>query len=357
MQPMNILILGGTRFLGRHLVNAALARDHAVTLFNRGNYPAPTGVETIYGDRRSDLGKLRGRRWDAVVDTCGLIPRQVRNSAEELSESISTYVFISSQSAYADVSDPGVDESAPLATLSDEQLAEADAIEASGETSAKSYGKLYNGLKALCEQAVEEVLPEKCLTIRPGLIVGPNDYSDRFTYWVARVANGGEVLAPAPSDRDVQFIDVRDLAEWLVKMVEAEATGVYNASGPPQQFTMESVLNEARIAGNSDASFTWVDEAFLLEHGVAAWSEMPLWLPLDAAPHLKGFMFINSNKAVDAGLTYRPLSTIVADTLSWYRAERRNSALEAGLDRERERALLRKWHAGSAGILGGTVTQ
>ena len=340
---MKILILGGTRFLGRHLVTAALARNHQVTLFNRGNYPVPQDVETIYGDRNTDLERLQNRTWDVVVDTSGLLPRRVRSAVEQLSDSVSSYVFISSQSAYADISRPGVDENAQLATLTDEQLAEADKIESSA-TSATNYGKLYGGLKALSERVVQEIWPGRALIIRPGLIVGPHDYSDRFTYWVVRVAEGGEVLAPAPPGRHLQVIDARDLADWTVRMIERGETGVYNATGPTHLVTMEGLLNEARMASNSNASFTWADEAFLLREEVFAWSELPLWLPQDAAPHLKGFMFINSDKAVNAGLSYRSLGVTVADTLSWYRAERADSPLAAGLTREREHEVLSKWH-------------
>ena len=194
---MKLLILGGTRFVGRHLVTAALARNHEITLFNRGNHPSAdlTNVETIYGDRDSDLAKLQGRRWDAVVDTCGYLPRTVRASAEILSHSVDAYVFISSQSVYVDVSVPGVDESAPVKLLTSEQLNQANAIDSSGQASAATYGAMYGGLKALCEQSVEEVLPNRVLIIRPGLIVGPHDYTDRFTYWVVRVARGGEVVS------------------------------------------------------------------------------------------------------------------------------------------------------------------
>src|SRR5438132_3225731 len=237
---MKLLILGGTRFVGRHLVTAALARNHEITLFNRGQHPsaALTSVETIYGDRNSDLAKLQGRRWDAVVDTCGYLPRTVRASAEILFDSVEAYVFISTQSVYADVSVFGVDETAPLATLTDEQLDQANAIDSSGQASAVTYGKMYGGLKARCEQAAEEVLPNRVLIIRPGLIVGPYDYTDRFTYWVVRVARGAEVLAPGRPDRYVQFIDVRDLAEWVVRMIERGGTGVYNANGLPKNLTM-----------------------------------------------------------------------------------------------------------------------
>jgi nucleoside-diphosphate-sugar epimerase len=342
---MKLLILGGTRFLGRHLVTAALARNHETTLFNRGNHPsAPSGVETICGDRNSDLAKLTGRRWDAVVDTCGYLPRTVRAAAEVLADSVERYVFISSQSVYADLSVVGVDETAPLATLTNEQLEEANAIDSSGQTSAVNYGKMYGGLKALCEQAAEAVMPNRVLAIRPGLIVGPDDYTDRFTYWVVRVARGGEVLAPGRPERYVQFIDVRDLAEWIVRMVGCRGTGPYNANGLPDNLTMESVLEECKTASGSDATFTWETEEFLLEEEVSAWSEMPLWLPEAVAPHLKGFMFINSDKAVSAGLKFRPLSDTVRDTLRWHETNRVNEELKAGIDGEREETLLRKWH-------------
>ena len=340
---MKLLIIGGSRFLGRHLVAAARARDHEITLFNRGHHSSEplTGVETIQGDRNSDLAKLEGRRWDAVVDTCGMLPRAVRAAAEALCDSVERYVFISTQNVYADISVLNTDEAAPLTTLTTEQLAEANAIDTAGEP---SYGKMYGGLKALCEQAAEEVMPKRVLNIRPGLIVGPYDYTDRFTYWVVRVARGGEVLAPGRPDRFVQFIDVRDLAEWTVRMTEQGAAGVYNANGPTNTVTMQSVLEECKSVSDSDALFTWVSEDFLLQENVSAWSEMPLWLPEEAAPHLKGFMFINSDKAVHAGLHYRPLSDTIRDTLIWYQTTRANEALKAGIDAEKEQALLRKWH-------------
>ena len=340
---MRLLILGGTRFLGRHLVIAALARGHEVTLFNRGNYPAEGlgTVETIHGDRHTDLAKLKGRSWDAVIDTSGHLPRAVRAAAEVLSDAVDRYVFISTQNAYADVSVPSIDENYPLATLSPKQLDQANAIDTTGQP---SYGALYGGLKALCEQAANSVMPNRVLIIRPGLIVGPDDYTDRFTYWVVRVARGGEVLAPARPDRFIQFIDVRDLAEWIIRMVEQRATGAYNAHGRPSAITMQKVLEECKSASDSDAAFTWVTEDFLLQEQVAPWSELPLWLPEEAAPHLKGFMFINPDKAIAAGLTFRSLRDTIAATLTWYQTNRANDELKAGLDRDKERALLYKWH-------------
>jgi 2'-hydroxyisoflavone reductase len=343
---MKLLILGGTRFVGRHLVTATLAREHEITLFNRGKHPsAPlTNVETIYGDRNRDLAKLQGRRWDAVIDTSGYLPRTVRASTEILSHSVDRYVFISSLSVYADVSVFGIDETAPLATLTSEQLEEANAIDSSGQASAVTYGKMYGGLKALCEQAADEVLPNRALIIRPGLIVGSHDYTDRFTYWVVRVANGGEVLAPGRPGRYVQFIDVRDLAEWIVRMIERKETGVYNANGLPNNLTMESVLEECKMVSNSDASLTWVSDDFLVQEKVVPWSEVPLWMPEEAAPHLKGFMFINCDKAVSSGLTLRPLNDTIRDVLTWHETYRSNEEVKAGIDPDKEQRLLRKWH-------------
>ncbi|MDT4898961.1 MAG: hypothetical protein QOH25_4038 [Acidobacteriota bacterium] len=345
---MKLLILGGTRFVGRHLVTAALARNHEITLFNRGKHPsaALTNVETIYGDRNSDLARLQGRRWDAVVDTCGYLPRTVRASAEILSQSVDHYVFISSLSVYADFSVFGIDETAPLATLTSEQLEKANEIDSSGQASAVTYGAMYGGLKALCEQAAEEVLPNRLLIIRPGLIIGSDDYTDRFTYWVERVARGGEVLAPGRPRRYVQFIDVRDLAEWTVRMIEGKETGVYNANGLPHTLTMERVLEECKTVSDSDASLTWVSEDFLLQEKIAAWSEMPLWMPEEGAPHVKGFMLINCNKAVGAGLSFRPLNDTIRDILTWRETNRLNEELKAGIDVDKEQRLLRKWHEG-----------
>lgn len=334
---MKLLIIGGTRFVGRHLVMAALARHHQVTLFNRGNHPADPGVETIRGDRNTDLAKLQERSWDVVIDTCGFLPRSVKAAAEVLSGLVDRYVFISSQAVYADVSVPGIDETAPLKTLTGEELQNA--------TEADSTGPMYGGLKALCEQAAEEVMPDRVLNIRPGLIVGPYDYTDRFTYWVVRVARGGEVLAPGRPDKFVQFIDARDLAEWTIRMIEDKETGIYNANGPTEFLTMKNVLDECKAVSKSDASFTWVSEDFLLQQEVAAWSDMPLWLPEDCAPQLKGFMFVNCEKAVAAGLTCRPLSETIRDTLTWRQTNLPDEQLKAGIDADKEKDLLRKWQA------------
>jgi 2'-hydroxyisoflavone reductase len=272
------------------------------------------------------------------------VPQPVKASADLLSESVERYVFISSQSVYADVSAPGVDESAPLKSLTPEEVDKANAINESGQGSAAAYGAMYGGLKVLCEQAAEEAMPNRVLVIRPGLIVGPYDYTDRFTYWPMRVARGGEVLAPGRPDQFVQLIDARDLAEWMVKMVEQKETGIYNANCPPNIFAIKDVLDECKTTSGSDASFTWADEEFLLKENLHAWSEMPLWLPEDAAPHLKGFMFINCDKAFAAGLTSRPLSETIRDTLEWHRTQSQDEQLKAGISSDREMELLKKWH-------------
>ena len=339
---MKLLILGGTRFLGRHLVAAARQHGHEVTLFNRGTQSfTSSAVESIIGDRHGDLAELRGRRWDAVIDTSGYLPRTVRAAAEVLSDAVERFVFISSQSVYADVGVRGVAEIHPVKTLSAEELDHANSIDKSGHP---SYGALYGGLKALCEQAAEEVMPGRVLTLRPGLIVGPYDYTDRFTYWVVRVAQGGEVLAPGRPQRPVQLIDARDLAEWTVIMAGQKQQGVFNANCLPETQTMESVLEQCKLVSGSDATFTWVSEKFLHDERVMAWSDMPLWLPEEDAPQLAGFMFVNCDRAFAAGLRIRPLSDTIADTLDWARTDLQNQPLKAGIDAERERSLLRRWH-------------
>ena len=336
---MKILVIGGTRFVGRHFVTAAQTRGHELTLFNRGRHAAPLeGVETIQGDRHSELDKLAGRRWDVVFDTCGLLPRAVKASAEALRDTVDFYVFVSSQSVYADVSGPGVDENSPTRTLTDEQLEKANAIDAP-TASAASYGDMYGGLKTLCEEAAEAVMPDRVLVQRPGLIVGPYDYTDRFTYWVARVARGGEVLAPGRPQRHVQFIDARDLADWTVKMIEEKRVGVYNCNGVRGKVTMGSLLDECKAVSDSDASFTWVDEEFLVQHQVGAWSEMPLWLP-ESEDSLKGFMFVSSDKAIGAGLAFRSLKETIADTLMWWQSTSAIEQMKAGLDPDKEQRLL-----------------
>ena len=341
---MKLLILGGTRFVGHHLVAAARARQHDLTLFHRGKHGAMADaeVETIHGDRYRDLAKLHGRRWDAVIDTCGYLPDSVRASAGALSAAVGQYVFISSVSVYADPRGSAVDETAPVAELTGGQLQQANAIDASGTVSASTFGPLYGGLKVLCERAAEEVMPDRVLTVRPGLIVGARDYTDRFTYWPVRVARGGEVLAPGRPQRYVQFIDVRDLAEWMIAMVERRQTGIFNATGPSESVTMAALLETCRSVSGSDARFTWVREPFLLARQVTPWTEMPLWLPEEA--RRPASRHVDSRKAAAAGLRYRSLEDTIGDVLRWYRDEEQGRDLRAGIAADRELQILREWY-------------
>ena len=327
---MKILILGGTVFLGRATVEAALARGHELTLFNRGKQNADLfpGVEKLRGDRDGGLSALKGRRWDAVIDPSGYFPRMVRASAELLAGAVDQYTFISTISVFADFKTKGMEESAPVATIEDENVEQI-----TGET--------YGALKALCEQAAERALPGRTLTIRPGLIVGPHDPTDRFTYWPVRVVRGGEVLAPHRPGYLVQVIDVRDLAEWTVRMVEAKQTGVFNATGPDYPLTMERLLQESKRVSGSDAYFTWVSEEFLQAQGAAPWTEVTLWMPEMGN---EGFSTINVNKAIAAGLTFRPLSDTVRDTIAWDASRPPETIRRNGIKPEREQAWLDAWH-------------
>jgi 2'-hydroxyisoflavone reductase len=302
---MRLLVLGGTVFLGRHLVAAGQARGHELTLFNRGlSDPAPiAGIEQIHGDREHDLSRLAGRDWDAVIDTSGYVPRVVGASARALASAVDRYVFVSSISAYGTFPETGVDETAP--TAPDPPAGTEDVLEH------------YAGLKAACERVVEEVLPGRALVIRPGLIVGPHDPTERFTYWVRRLAAGGRVLAPRAPGQPVQLIDARDLAQWIVRMVEAGATGVFNATGPATRLTFGPMLERIAVATGSRSELVWIEERRLAEAGVKPWDELPLWLDLDRNPDFRGFLAADVSRALAAGLSFRPLEETARDTLAW----------------------------------------
>jgi 2'-hydroxyisoflavone reductase len=328
---MDLLILGGTVFLGRAIVEAALALGHTVTLFNRGksNPHLFPNVENLIGDRSADLSALEGRRWDAVIDTCGYVPRVVQQSAQLLANTVDHYTFISTVSVYADLSQPGIDENAPVGTIED-------------ETTEEITGETYGPLKALCEQEIVNAMPNRGLVIRPGLIVGPHDRSDRFTYWVLRVSQGGEVLAPEPLTLHVEFIDVRDLAEWILCMVENRQTGIYNAIGPGQLLTMEQFLSTCKRVSASDAKFIWVEGAFLLQNDVQPWSEMPMWIPAED-PEFSGVLAVNGDKALNAGLVHRPVEETISDTLAWAKTRSEGYEMKAGISRQREGELIELW--------------
>lgn len=322
---MDVLLLGGPRFLGRALIEAALAAGHHVTMFNRGrtNPQLFPEVERLHGDRDGQLDALAGRRWDVVIDTCGYVPRIVRQSAQLLAPNAGRYIFVSSISVYREPLSPAAAENAPLAELPDRTVEEV-----TGET--------YGGLKALCEGAVQDVFGERALILRPGLIVGPHDPTNRFTYWVTRLAAGGDVLAPDDRSAPVQVIDVRDLAEWTLRLAAAGASGVFNATGPAAPLTLEGTLLLCRRATGSDAHLVWVEPQFLLAEGVAPWSEIPLW-----APGAETLNQVSIAAALSAGLTLRPLEATIADTLDWVRTEPAPPGT-AGLSRARETELLQR---------------
>src|SRR5882672_3317008 len=337
-KKVKILILGGTIFLGPHLIEAALARGHQITIFNRGQHNPDwyREVEKLRGDRSRDLELLQGRRWEAVIDTCGYVPCIVRKSAELLANTVDHYTLISSCSVYANFDLAATDESAPVGTITSEQLSEAEKIDTGERATAVTYGKMYGALKALCERAGEEAMPGRVLNVRAGLLVGSYDYSDRFTYWVHRVAQGGEVLAPGRPGRRVRVIDARDLAEWIIRMTEVRQTGIYNATGAEDGLTMGRLLEECRTVSGTNATFIWASEKFLLDQKVGAWSELPLWIPED----YNGIFLVNNDKAITAGLTFRPLSDTIKNTLAWDATRSSNSEWRAGLTPMRERELL-----------------
>jgi 2'-hydroxyisoflavone reductase len=326
---MEILIIGGTRFVGRHLVDAALQHGHHVTLFNRGQtnpnlYP---GLTHIQGDRDGDLERLAGGRWQAVIDTCGYFPRVVKAAAETLADSVDQYVFISSESVYEDFSNPGITETAPLARIDDPSIE---------EITWESYG----ALKALCEEEVRRVFPDGNQIIRPGLIVGPHDPTDRFTYWPWRVARGGEILVPEDPDWPVQIIDARDLAEWTIRMVEKQLCGTFNAVGPETPLTFGQVLEASQAISGAAVDWVWVSREFLLAQQVQPWSDLPVWAGEESR---SGLMQVSNQAARDSGLRFRPLEETIQDTLTWVSGRPADEQLKAGLSLERERALLQAW--------------
>jgi 2'-hydroxyisoflavone reductase len=323
---MKLLVIGGTRFSGRALAGLALERGHQVTLFHRGtgsDDPWPE-AEHIHGDRRGEIGRIAGRRFDAVVDTCGYVPREVRESGA-LVPDVDLYAFVSSLSAH-------VDEVRPYATEDDDihQPPFPDTEDVTEET--------YGPLKVGCEQEVRRLFGDRALLVRPGLIVGPHDPTDRFTYWVRRIAGGGEVLAPAPPSYPVQWIDARDLAGFILSSCEARTAGTFSVVTPAGTHTMGDLLGACGTVSGSDAHLTWVDEAFLEEHGVEPWSDLPLWIP-----QLPGFNLSDPSRAIAAGLTSRSTAETVADTLTWDRDRSQTGQMDAGLPPERERELLQAW--------------
>lgn len=330
---MDILIIGGTRFVGRALSEAALTRGHNLTLFHRGetNPDIFPDAERIQGDRDGDIDKLAGREWDIVIDTCGYVPRVVELSVAQLQDSVTRYVFISTISVLADSDDTGRDETSALASMPDD--INDDTEEVNGET--------YGPLKVMCEEVVETHFPERALIIRPGLITGPHDPTNRFTYWPRRIRKGGEVLAPGNPAYPVQHIDVRDLAEWTIQLCEERVTGIYHATGPAEPLTLGEWFETCKEISGSDAEFTWVTDDVLLEHDVQPFREVPFWLPHQ---QLEPLMTIDISKAMKHGLRFRPLGQTVRDTLHWVDNTEEPPG-DAGLSPEREQAILEAYHA------------
>lgn len=342
--PKKILILGGTGFLGPAIVEAARARGHALTLFNRGKtrpdlFP---DVEALHGDRDPKKGEglkaLEGRKWDAVIDTSGYYPRIVQASAELLAPNVGQYVYISSISAYARHDIVGQDEEGPTATLEDPTV----------ETMGKN-GEYYGGLKRACEVAVEKAMPGRVANIRPGYIVGPEDRSDRFTWYAVRYERGGEMLAPGSPSDPLQIIDVRDLGEWLVKVVEENHTGIYNAVGPEKPWSMGELFAACKQITGKDTKLTWVPSEFLAKHGENGEGKLPIWAP--PMGQYKGMHRYSNAKAVKAGLKFRSPVETTAATHQWFKSlpQERREKMRAGLPPEREAELLKLWAEETSG--------
>lgn len=341
-KPLRILILGGTGFTGPHQVRYALGRGHKVTLFNRGRRPKewPGEVEELTGDRNTgDLAALKDREWDVCIDNPTTLPFWVRDAGKLLKGKVGQYIFISTISVYAANDTPGADEGADLAKYSGK-----DAM-AETQDSVRADMGLYGPLKARSEQEAQQWFKGTTTVIRPGLIVGPGDETDRFSYWPARLARGGEVLAPGNGNDPVQFVDARDLAEWTIRMAEQRAYGVYNATGPDYGLSMQALLHGIRATTTAGAQLTWVPADFLEAQKVSPWSDLPVWIPADGDS--KGFAQRSIRKALDRGLSFRPLASTAADTLAWLQAQpaERQAKLKAGLTAEREKELLALWKA------------
>lgn len=345
---MNVLIIGGTKFIGPHITDALLEGGHSVTHFNRGVTSPPQGrggsiprhdtvvphydtkdIETVHGDRKTDLERLGNRSWDAVIDTCGFTPDVVEISARYLRDRTDRYLFVSTISVYDESQNTGPDEDAPLHVLP----AGADRTEFNVE--------YYGALKALCEAAVRRTYGESATILRPGLIAGPYDATDRFTYWPVRFDAGGDVLMPVSPKEPVQYIDARDLAAFAVHALGRGFAGTYNCVTQRGSLQFGDLVDACNAAANAKSHPVWVDAQFLSDHEVSPWSDLPMWIP-EGDPH-RGVTSADSSRALAQGLRVRPLADTVRDTLAWATAaQKRLGTLAAGLDPARETALLRE---------------
>ena len=337
----SLLVLGGTRFLGPAIVNAALERGYEVTLFNRGKsnphlYPE---LEKLRGDRdTSDLSALEGRKWDMVIDPSCYLPSHAGEMAELLRDNVEHYVLISTISVYQTPAEFVGDEDTPVIPISDEDVAKVTKI---GDVMRVGGGAFYGPLKALCEEEIEAAMPGRLTSFRPGVIAGRDDPSDRLPYWVVRVAQGGEILCPLPVDQGVQFTDARDLGIASVEFGAERKAGIFNAAGFDGKVTLQELVHGCKIVLGTDCSFTWASEKFLLENQVRAFSELPFWLPRDHTHHY------SNAKVLAAGMKFRPIAETITDTWDWHIEERGADYKWRyyGMQPEREVELLEKWHA------------
>ncbi|WP_448673553.1 NAD-dependent epimerase/dehydratase family protein [Pseudoxanthomonas mexicana] len=340
-KPLNILILGGTGFTGPFQVEYALKRKHKVTLFNRGKRPSPqwpAAVEQLHGDRNTgDLAALKGRKWDVCSDNPTSLPFWVRDAGQVLKGNVGHYLFISTISVYADGSKPGINENSPLA-----QYKGKDAMAETQQTLRADIENLYGPLKALSEAEAHKQFGKNVTIVRPGYIVGPRDETDRFTYWPHRVAQGGEILVPGDGNDPIQIIDGRDLGEWMIRLAEAGTTGTFNACGPDYPLSMDAMLYGCQAVTGGGMRLTHVDQTFLQEQQVG----LPIWVPSKDSEYA-GYGSVSNQRAIAAGLTFRPLATTVQDLLAWFRSlpAERQAKLNAGVTREKEAELLKAWHA------------
>jgi 2'-hydroxyisoflavone reductase len=335
---LRILILGGTGFIGPYQVRYALDRGHSITLFNRGrtNPQLFPQVEKLIGDRGSDLTALEGREWDAVIDNSATNPDWVERSARLLQRQVKTYLFVSTRSVYKDTSRVPMTIDAEVFTPENTPVKPGDPLP-------------YGLAKVLSERTVQKHFPDRTLIVRPSLIVGPGDLTDRFTYWPVRIERGGEVLAPGDGSDPVQIIDARDLCEWMIRLVEQNVTGIYNGLGPKTPRSFAELLHGIKAVTTSEATFTWVDTEFLTQHDVRGYREMPVWMP--ARGGREGFGRFDITREVALGLTFRPLAVTARDTLDYYHAQppERQAGLRAGITPEREAEVLRAWRARRGG--------
>lgn len=339
-KPLRILILGGTGFIGPNQVRYAVSRGHQVTVFNRGKRESdlPAAVEHLSGDRDSGtLDALKNREWDVCIDNPTRVPFWVRDAGKVLKGKVRHYIYVSSISVYADNSQPNAGEATALVKYTGK-----DVMKETGATLKANPG-LYGPLKVACELEAEKQFPGITTIVRPGLIVGPGDPTDRFTYWPVRLARGGEVVAPGDGSDPVQFIDARDLAEWMIRIAETRSIGTFNATGPDYPLSTAAMLHGIRATNTAGARLNWIPTDFLSAQKVSQWSDMPVWIP--ARGDSTGFAQRDISRALATGLSFRTLATTAIDTLAWFRSlpAERQATLDAGLTPERENAVLKAW--------------